>query len=133
LRSIDDPWVESRFTTAFHIPVKTVTTIQGRSQTALLIPVETQLFPEVYLPGVPLITGPALGMIRYRGSPHRAKRIVECGRLFVDSLTGRLLRYLSMVTATIDDTTTVVLARSHVRFQYDGVASISLPAPNIPI
>jgi hypothetical protein len=127
LPSTDSLQGGTKFTTAFLIPYQTTTTIQGRSQAALLLPVETQRYPEIYLPGIPMTEGPALGRISYQGSHPRARRIVDSSRMFVDPLTGRPLRYLSTITATIGDTTSVVLKRSHVRFRHDGVASISLP------
>jgi hypothetical protein len=117
----------SRFTTAFHIPDRTTITIQGRARAALLLPIETQLYPPIVLPGIPLSSGPALGAIEYRGSRHRARRIIDSGSFFVDALTAHPLRYLSTVTAIIDDTTSVVVRRSHVRFWYGDVPSISLP------
>ena len=132
LPSADDSSGGSRYTTAFHIPILTTITIQGQQHNAIVLPVETQRYPRIYFPGIPPSSGPAPPAIPYQGSLHQASRIVDSGRLFVDALAARPLRYLSAVVATIDDKTSIVLSRSHVCFRYNGVATISLPVTSGP-
>jgi hypothetical protein len=84
LPSADGSSGGSRFTTAFSIPYRTAIRFRRREQASLLLPIETQIHPRIYLPGIPITSGPAIGHFRYQGEHYQARWIVDSACLLVD-------------------------------------------------
>lgn len=118
----------SGFDTAFRIRETTSITVQGQKRMATLLPIEVHHFPQLLLPGIRSGHGGRARRVRHKGAWHKPRRIMTNGQLFVDLFTARPIRYVSTAAATLEDATTVVLKRSHVRFWYDTAEEIVLPA-----
>ncbi len=116
----------SRWTTAFPMPELTAITIQGHEHRAIVSPMKTHLLPWIYLPGTHVPRGLRSRHVAYLGVVHRLSRVADSGQLFIDARTALPLRYLSAIVATLEDETSVVLSRTHVRFRYDDAATMSL-------